>query len=134
MLSLSRSTPHRNPWPLVIILGIAIFTAVGGAVGAMDRGTPPPTASQPPPTASAAPRDPPATPSQHAAQSPTPTQTGPVRVNVLGGDSRWESVWISRVLILVLLLGVGGVATYILTAPRHETATPTRPLRRRERR
>lgn len=133
MLSLSRSTPHRNPWPLVIILGIAIFTAVGGAVGAMDRGTPP-TASQPPPTASAAPRDPPTTASQRAAQRPTPTLTGPVRVNVLGGDSRWEGVWISRVLILVLLLGVGGVATYILTAPRHETAIPTRSFRRRERR
>lgn len=53
---------------------------------------------------------------------------------MLGGDSRWESTWLSIVLITVMLLLVGAVAIYNLTGARSGTARPSRSRRRGEQR
>ncbi len=96
--------PSARALPLLLIVAIAALTAAGATIGALRSDSPPSVAQS-------------ASPSAEPSATPAPTQTGPVRVNVLGGDSRWESPWVSGVVIGLVLLLLAGVTFMLFTGP-----------------
>ena len=116
--------------PLLLIAVIAILTSAGGMIGVVltdppPRGgvaqTPSPRVGSPQSGGSGPPG---------SSATPVPAQTGPVRVNVLGGESRWESAWISRVVIAAVLLLLDIMVYIIFSGPRSEAAQRTLGVRR----